>query len=52
VVCAEPPDRAAMLAHIEDRLASYKRPAELHFVAALPRNALGKTQKHLLTQLR
>ncbi|WP_129632533.1 acyl-CoA synthetase [Candidatus Oscillochloris fontis] len=31
-------------------LAAYKRPRQIFFVAALPRNALGKVQKHLLTR--
>ena len=32
------------------RLASYKKPSEIRFVAQLPRNALGKVQKHLLSE--
>jgi len=32
------------------RLASYKKPRRVIFVATLPRNALGKVQKHLLQQ--
>ncbi|HEY7416432.1 MAG TPA: acyl-CoA synthetase [Ktedonobacteraceae bacterium] len=36
-----------------ERLASYKKPRQILFVDALPRNALGKVQKHLLAaQLR
>ena len=34
--------------HCERELARFKHPAAYHFVAALPRNALGKVQKHLL----
>lgn len=29
-------------------LAAYKRPRRIHFVTSLPRNALGKVQRHLL----
>ncbi|MBO9333416.1 MAG: acyl-CoA synthetase [Roseiflexus sp.] len=32
------------------RMASYKKPRRVIFVATLPRNALGKVQKHLLQQ--
>jgi malonyl-CoA/methylmalonyl-CoA synthetase len=31
-----------------DNLASYKKPRQIHFVERLPRNALGKVQKHVL----
>lgn len=34
--------------HLAGRLAAFKRPRRLTFVDALPRNALGKVQKHLL----
>ena len=48
-VVAEPSfDLDALRGFIGDRLAPYKHPRLLHFVAALPRNALGKTQKHRL----
>jgi malonyl-CoA/methylmalonyl-CoA synthetase len=43
-----PPDLAALRAFLSDRLASYKQPRLVHAVAALPRNALGKVQKHRL----
>jgi malonyl-CoA/methylmalonyl-CoA synthetase len=36
-------------AHVGDRLASYKRPRVVHHVADLPKNALGKVQKHRLS---
>ncbi|HLE84104.1 MAG TPA: AMP-binding protein [Thermoanaerobaculia bacterium] len=39
---------AALLAHCRDHLASFKVPAEIRFVPELPRNALGKIQKHRL----
>jgi acyl-CoA synthetase (AMP-forming)/AMP-acid ligase II len=44
----EPPDRDAILAFCAERLADYKRPRQLHFVAELPRNATGKVMKHFL----
>jgi acyl-CoA synthetase (AMP-forming)/AMP-acid ligase II len=37
-----------LLAFCEDRLADYKRPRQLQFVAELPRNATGKVMKHHL----
>ncbi|MBK5288968.1 MAG: AMP-binding protein [Acidimicrobiia bacterium] len=42
-------DTATLLAFCAERLADYKRPRELHFVAELPRNATGKVMKHKLT---
>ena len=36
-------------AHVRELLASYKRPRELHFVDALPRNEMGKVMKKALT---
>jgi malonyl-CoA/methylmalonyl-CoA synthetase len=41
-------DEAAVRAHAEQLLARYKCPREYRWVDALPRNALGKVQKHLL----
>jgi malonyl-CoA/methylmalonyl-CoA synthetase len=38
----------ALIAFCRDQLASYKKPRTVHFVDALPRNALGKVQKHLI----
>ena len=41
-------DQEALRRFLDDRLAAYKRPRIVHVVEALPRNALGKVQKHLL----
>ncbi len=41
---------AAVVAFCRDQLASYKKPKHVRFVDALPRNALGKVQKHLLRE--
>jgi malonyl-CoA/methylmalonyl-CoA synthetase len=40
---------AEIIAYCRERLASYKKPRRVVFVEALPRNALGKVQKHLLS---
>jgi malonyl-CoA/methylmalonyl-CoA synthetase len=37
-----------LIAFCRDQLASYKKPRTVHFLDALPRNALGKVQKHVL----
>jgi malonyl-CoA/methylmalonyl-CoA synthetase len=37
-----------LIAFVGEHLAAYKRPRHVHFVGDLPRNALGKVQKHLL----
>ncbi len=47
-VVHEPIDLEALRATLGDRLAPYKHPRGLHLVDALPRNALGKVQKHRL----
>jgi malonyl-CoA/methylmalonyl-CoA synthetase len=44
------PDAAEIIAFCRERLASYKKPRQVVFVDSLPRNALGKVQKHLLTE--
>jgi fatty-acyl-CoA synthase len=41
-------DADALLAFCAERLADYKRPRQLHFTNALPRNATGKVMKHRL----
>lgn len=48
VVTAGPVDRAELASFLAGRLTPYKQPQEIHLVAALPRNALGKVQKRLL----
>jgi malonyl-CoA/methylmalonyl-CoA synthetase len=48
VESAAPPDLAELRAFLADRLAPYKQPRLLHALDALPRNALGKVQKHRL----
>ena len=50
VVSRDPPDLDELRAFAADRLAPYKHPRALHAVAALPRNALGKVQKHRLCE--
>jgi malonyl-CoA/methylmalonyl-CoA synthetase len=37
-----------IIAFCRELLASYKKPRRVLFVDALPRNALGKVQKHVL----
>jgi acyl-CoA synthetase (AMP-forming)/AMP-acid ligase II len=44
-------DPDALLALVRDHLASYKCPRRVHVMASLPRNALGKLQKHRLKEL-
>jgi fatty-acyl-CoA synthase len=44
-------DESAVLALFVDRLARYKHPRRIVFADALPKNALGKVQKHALRKL-
>jgi acyl-CoA synthetase (AMP-forming)/AMP-acid ligase II len=44
-------DDATLLAFCAERLADYKRPRNLWFVAELPRNATGKVMKHKLRDM-
>jgi malonyl-CoA/methylmalonyl-CoA synthetase len=39
-----------LVGHCRDQLASYKKPKRVFFVESLPRNALGKVQKHVLKE--
>jgi malonyl-CoA/methylmalonyl-CoA synthetase len=48
LVCDRAIDQDALLAHCRAQLAGFKTPRALCFVESLPRNALGKLQKHLL----
>ena len=48
LVCSCAIEEAALEQYCRDQLAAFKRPRELRFVDALPRNAMGKIQKHLL----
>ncbi|HEX9038665.1 MAG TPA: acyl-CoA synthetase [Ktedonobacterales bacterium] len=43
------PRAEELIAFCRERLASYKKPRQVYFVDSLPRNALGKVQKHLLS---
>jgi acyl-CoA synthetase (AMP-forming)/AMP-acid ligase II len=45
---AAPPDPGELLAFTAERLAAFKRPRVVHYVKALPHNALGKVMKHEL----
>jgi fatty acid CoA ligase FadD36 len=38
-----------LIAHVAERLSVHKRPRQIRFVESLPRNAMGKVQKKLLT---
>ena len=48
LVLAGPLDEAALTERLRADLAAFKLPRAFHAVDALPRNALGKVQKHLL----
>ncbi|MFP2927045.1 AMP-binding protein [Pyxidicoccus sp. 3LG] len=45
---APSPSAQELVDWCKDRLASFKKPRRIVFMQALPRNALGKVQKHLL----
>jgi malonyl-CoA/methylmalonyl-CoA synthetase len=45
---AAKPDEADVIAQLKTQLAVYKVPKRVHFIDALPRNAMGKVQKNLL----
>jgi malonyl-CoA/methylmalonyl-CoA synthetase len=49
IVCHRAIDPADLAARCRDKLASFKVPRAFHPVDSLPRNAMGKIQKHLLT---
>jgi malonyl-CoA/methylmalonyl-CoA synthetase len=48
VVSERPLELAELRAFLAERLAAYKHPRLVHRVTALPRNALGKVQRHRL----
>lgn len=48
VVRAAPVEAQVLVQHVASTLAPHKRPREVHFLDALPRNAMGKIQKSLL----
>jgi malonyl-CoA/methylmalonyl-CoA synthetase len=49
IVLTSPVEAADLERRCRDNLASFKTPRTFHIVEALPRNALGKVQKHLLS---
>ncbi len=48
LVCTVAINQAELIAYCKTQLASFKVPRQLTMVDALPRNAMGKLQKHLL----
>lgn len=42
--------RLDLVAYCRSQLASFKLPRHFHYVEQLPRNAMGKVQKHLLPE--
>ena len=48
-VVADPVAPAELIDFVAGRLAVHKRPRVVHLVGSLPRNAMGKVQKNLLT---
>ncbi|HMD46133.1 MAG TPA: AMP-binding protein [Acidimicrobiales bacterium] len=46
------PDEEALVARLAERLADYKRPRTIEFVAQLPREPTGKVRKHQLREAR
>ena len=49
VADATPPTLAELRAHVTETMPAFCAPKELHLVASLPRTALGKIQRHLLS---
>ena len=53
VVVAQPGHaltESAVIAALKSEIASFKVPKRVHFVAELPRNAMGKVQKNVLRE--
>ena len=48
LVTESPVDESALVAFCREQMAAFKVPKEIRTVESLPRNALGKVQKHLL----
>lgn len=48
LVCTSQVDEVGLVAYCRSQLASFKLPRHFHYVEQLPRNAMGKVQKHLL----
>ncbi|MCB0162035.1 MAG: fatty acid--CoA ligase, partial [Caldilineaceae bacterium] len=48
IVCSTVLDQERLVTYCRGQLASFKVPKEFHTVESLPRNAMGKLQKHLL----
>lgn len=48
LVCSAAINQAELIAYCKTQLASFKVPRQITLVDALPRNAMGKLQKHLL----
>ena len=48
LVVESPVDETALVAFCREQMAAFKVPKEIRTVESLPRNALGKVQKHLL----
>jgi malonyl-CoA/methylmalonyl-CoA synthetase len=48
VARGEPPAPDALIGHVADALTPHKRPREIRYVDALPRNAMGKVRKREL----
>jgi len=48
LVCNGAVDESALVVYCRSQLASFKLPRQFHYVTELPRNAMGKVQKHLL----
>jgi malonyl-CoA/methylmalonyl-CoA synthetase len=50
LVCTTSIDQEELITYCRSQLASFKVPRAIHWVDALPRNAMGKLQKHLLVK--
>ena len=44
-------DEAAVIGHVKARLANFKAPKRVRFLAELPRNQMGKVEKAVLRRL-